>query len=754
MKSGSFARVVVAILSVAAVSHADFAPAPFPEISLYENAVLPAALEQLQQLADILDRRRLPITTDNGPVGKKLQEWAAEGTAAGLAGDWYDNRDRDHSRFRVEKYPQLRRVEYSAFDRATNRDWAAQLVTHDQVVFGNSSTSAPAPQGGSNPRYYYGLGEGLRFLEAQYRSNNLYVYPEHQDHDPGRFGDGGWGDLYPTNTPCLLISQGSSGTDQPFLDAIAVALAALRPEVKAELIGRGMLMPTVQMLLRRSLKTVQSEDDYLSAKAHPTVFEGSQLDSLRLAEMAHALTPDTLPPLVQLRLVESDSATRGRDFFEAAGSEDLGRTPSVIARVFRAAEYRRRCVVSAAASVDPREQPLTFRWVLLRGDPAHVRLTPHDAECEIVWDYHERAAIAPGAALESNRVDIGVFASNGRQWSAPAFVTSFTLDTEARTYDESGRLLEIGYGMGEAGVEVADWPIFIGALTESELPEWPLTPAQRTSLAALAENMRRAKAEADTAAKAREAAEKAKREAPPDQREAAEATLQAAIKASDTANRTRDELPNTTPDGFGEPIKSWLAKAFRERVHDTAHYLSAATYPAAGEADLKRLITLGIVREIAGGGIEPLPVRTTGASIVERLSDFQREQIARWDAALTAATPGLRATYRTNLVDFRLTAPRAWRDVYHYDSAGRRTGWTRYDTGGPFEFTADGALVESRDAQSRPKTARLVDYTRDRGMDGALRWTAGPAILDYEYTGPEDLLGHIARRESTPPPGP
>ena len=100
--------------------------------------------------------------------------------------------------------------------------------------FGLRSPSAtpqppPAHLGGSNPRAYYVSFYGTLFLYNQYTRNNLYIYPEHHDHDPGHSGvffpnplnhairDEGYGDLYPTNTPYLIISQGSSGSDQPFM---------------------------------------------------------------------------------------------------------------------------------------------------------------------------------------------------------------------------------------------------------------------------------------------------------------------------------------------------------------------------------------------------------------------------------------------------------------------------------------------------------------------------------------------------------
>ncbi|MEP6827123.1 MAG: hypothetical protein ABJA10_03530, partial [Aestuariivirga sp.] len=56
----------------------------------------------------------------------------------------------------------------------------------------------------------------------------------------------------------------------------------LKGDVKQKLIESHWLMEVVQMLLRRSQKSVQTEDDYYSGKAHPVVFQGSELDVLRM----------------------------------------------------------------------------------------------------------------------------------------------------------------------------------------------------------------------------------------------------------------------------------------------------------------------------------------------------------------------------------------------------------------------------------------------------------------------------------------
>jgi hypothetical protein len=68
--------------------------------------------------------RKKPITTDGGEVGKLLRAWWKEGTAAGNVGDWYDNRDGDHSPLGLAPWPQMRAVKYSDDEIKRRRHWA------------------------------------------------------------------------------------------------------------------------------------------------------------------------------------------------------------------------------------------------------------------------------------------------------------------------------------------------------------------------------------------------------------------------------------------------------------------------------------------------------------------------------------------------------------------------------------------------------------------------------------------------------
>ncbi|MHC4400239.1 MAG: tetratricopeptide repeat protein [Planctomycetota bacterium] len=403
-----------------------------------------------------------PMTGRFQGIAALLAEWKAEGTVAGNRGDLYDNHDSDHSNMHYEWFPELTRIEFGEDPKARSHHHGLQTrFLYNGVTIGNSSSAVTHGLfWRSLPRLALANPRSAALLYVQYRKNHLYVYPEHRDHDPGHNGkDGGYGDVFLANTPYLIISQGSSGSDRAFLDALAATLAAFRPEVKSELARAGTLMPTVQMIFRFSNQPVTRINDYLTGKAHPTVFDRHQLDPLKMVRFAHGITRDRLPPLVRLKVVEEDQPVQGRDYFAPGKGEVLFNTPCAVARVVRTVRYYRRIVVSAEPSTDPNNRPLTYHWPVLRGDAERIEVNPLNeagSVVELLIPYHQRAPVAPRSSLESNRVDVGAFVHNGVYYSAPAFVTFFFLDNEKRVYDDENRILVVDYADPEAGNNYVD----------------------------------------------------------------------------------------------------------------------------------------------------------------------------------------------------------------------------------------------------------------------------------------------------------
>lgn len=391
------------------------------------------------------------VTTRTDEAGRLLNEWFAAGTAAGHAGDYYDNRDAGHSPLDLAIFPLLRPLPYLDSQREEKKDYGPPGEIRPETVIGNASLSGPAVGGASIPRILTSTRDGLAYLRTQYLANQLYVFPEHQDHDAAGEGLSGYGDLYAVNSPYLIISQGSSGSDQPLLRAVAMTLASFRPEVKETLRRQKLLMPVVQQILRTSLRSVQNREDYLTAVAHPSVFDAGLLDEEKMMRSAQAMTMQTLPPLFHLELVRESPAPRpGIDFFEGSGhdSESLADQGMVIARVIRGMEREREITVRVARVQEWAGRPLQIHWRVLRGDEASVTLTRSETapEATIRVRWNQPGWDVPGSpGLRSRRIEIGVFADDGERYSPPCFITFYFLPNEVRRYDEQDRIAETDY---------------------------------------------------------------------------------------------------------------------------------------------------------------------------------------------------------------------------------------------------------------------------------------------------------------------
>ena len=120
-------------------------------------------------------------------------------------------------------------------------------------------------------------------------------------------------------------------------------------------------------------------------------------------------------------------------------------------------------VVSAESSIDLYGRDLSYHWKVLKRDRGKISIKPLNAAgsvVEIRIAFHKRQPSADKKHFVSNRIEIGVFVRAGEYYSAPGFITSFSLDNEARTYDEQERIIEIGYGMGNTAIEIK-WDISI-----------------------------------------------------------------------------------------------------------------------------------------------------------------------------------------------------------------------------------------------------------------------------------------------------
>lgn len=721
------------------------------------------------------------VCLGRGKLCEWLNGWYQAGKIAGNNRDWYDNRDGGHSMLNLKQFPQISVVQYTEDEKSRKLHWGAQRRILKQITIGNSSTSANVRKGGSNPRaHYYTRSIGLKFLYLQYRNSNLYIYPEHRDHDPGHNGRPGYGDLYPTNTPYTVISQGSSGSDKVFVNAFVKTLAAFRPPVKEKLYQTGLLMPTLQMIFRSCNKNILNKKEYLAGKAHPTVFSGRNVDPLAMVEKARRIKLKEIPPLIQLKVIEEDRAVQGMDYFEADGSEKLADTPSVIARIFRRSAYKMRLVISAEKSMDINDRPLTYHWVVLRGDTKKISINPQDdgAAAELIVAYSPRQPISKDAAIDSNRVDIGVFADNGTWYSAPGFVTIFFLDNEVRTYDSKNRIKDIYYAASDTGIgyatstvekalhkgyDIFDWHALFRSLSVNQddfsshllkkqfyagaiefLSKSALKYEETDKkMIELRKKMKSVKAiikeHQDYLKQSKKELESAKiqhgKHNTPSTREKlkkAESLIDKAKKRAENLKQQNDRLRKeekkletvlteiflTEKIALKNTVKGSIEDSLNRVKEDLNLYVRY-------KKDIDRLVQSAnrkiknrfekAKKTLGGFGLDIKTLSESSNSL--KVSRSDKNLIEEFNIVVmnNLLFPHfLKAKNTKNFVDQLLTTQKSWRDVYHYSSDGVMKGWTRYDGQTEKEYTPAGNIVIERDKKGFVTKTQSVRYVIDQ----------------------------------------
>lgn len=341
-------------------------------------------------------------------AGVKL---ASSSSPTNNTGDLYFNRDGLHSVLKLADFPGVTPVRLDEEGIRRGMDLNMPDIVFPYPVFGNCSRAmVSGPYWRSLPRSVMtGETHRLRTMAKLYLSNQTWVFPSNADTAPV----GTNGDVFASIAPYWMVSAGRSYSDQKYLRAALTASAAFREDVKAELVRRGMLAPVIQTLIRKSLPSVKTEDDYLTAKAHPSALPSSGADIARLKKSAAALTVEAIAPLAPLT-VEMAPVKKRPDFPEITYASAFA-----WAFVLRAGERVRSFRIKAHGAADE------FRFVKTHGDGVKVlveKLSPCEAKVTI-----DKKGMSP-----TNRVDITVVARNkSSSWGAPSYVSFAVVDPDA-----------------------------------------------------------------------------------------------------------------------------------------------------------------------------------------------------------------------------------------------------------------------------------------------------------------------------------
>lgn len=346
------------------------------------------------------------------PACPYVRELYESGRGAGNFGDFYDNRDDAHAEINKNMFlqvtimPRLGRGGYRGNGHP------------NQITLGNASLAFGTDLWRSTPRDLTFDQPTIDGLYQQYtKGNSRYFYPEHLDYDEV--------DHFHAHVPMMGVSQGSSASETDELQRFFAMLAALRPDTKKALRDAGLLFPTLEMLNRRV--RVDSSAEYLTGQAHRIALDNTSR-SLEMSKAAQSIAPNCVPPMAQIEVVE-DTYTEAR--------ERHFQSPTSISRIYRGMQGTKRLRISAQKSYDLNSLPLTYHWSVLQGG-AYVRISKLNASgslADIEIRYHPQYEIdSPSGKKRTNRVDVALFVKNRCWYSAPAVVSSFTLNNEDRKY--------------------------------------------------------------------------------------------------------------------------------------------------------------------------------------------------------------------------------------------------------------------------------------------------------------------------------
>ncbi len=349
---------------------------------------------------------------DDGCFVAKMK--LAPGKSGGNAGDLYMNRDGNHSRIVVTNYSGLTEVRLDQEGRARHLDLDFPNIKFPYPVFGNCSRAY------LHPVFWRSIPRALMTSDARrlttmaslYLSNQIWVFPANADCPPV----GTNGDVFASVAPYWIVTQGRSWSDRYYLDAALEVSRTLDPATKRDIVSRRLLAPTIMTLIRKSLKGVKSEDDYLTDAAHPTCMPPAGLDLARLKRLSREMRAATVPPLVKI-------ARFGAPVGEKPPAPEVTYvTPFAAAVILRSADERRMfdLVFSGAKEI-------TCRIV---HDPAGA------ARIIAQKDGTVRLSVDRTTLRGTERVDVAAFGRNdGTGWGAPAYVSFSTVDADASYYD-------------------------------------------------------------------------------------------------------------------------------------------------------------------------------------------------------------------------------------------------------------------------------------------------------------------------------
>ena len=363
----------------------------------------------------VLSEHNLSWDFDSGAFVAHLRldgEWID-----GNTGDLYFNRDANHSVLARRDFPGVTPVAVDAACAAKGAGLDFPNMFFSHPVFGNCSRALVAgPAWRSLPRALMtSERRRLKHIEKFYLSNQVWVFPAVFDCPPA----GTNGDVFASVAPYWIATQGKSWSDQYYLRAALEISRSLKPEVKKAIVAKGLLAPTVQAILRKSLLSVRTPEDYLTPLAHPTAFPANGLDMVRLRAMAAAMKESDVPPAAKIESVAFASLLSG----DSVKGELTYATSCAWGIVLRRPDEERTFVIRAKGADE-------YAFRVVHGAQGAAKIGAAHRNAAIV-------SVSRNLLSPTNRVDVAVFGRKiGGEWGAPAFVSFAVQDPADGCYTD------------------------------------------------------------------------------------------------------------------------------------------------------------------------------------------------------------------------------------------------------------------------------------------------------------------------------
>ncbi len=371
--------------------------------------------------AQISITRREPPLDPCGGAGTRdcVTNLALAGSAAGWTGLSYHDMDDGHAAYDTSA---MVGIESKINHLGVGADpWHRDEA---RIVVANQSEAYVGAEGTwSIPR-----GIEIGGLEELWEESKIFLWPEHRDH--------GVADFYPWMVPTLVLSQGSSGSELDEIGKLLFILGAFASaDLRSQMHEAAALMPALTMIHRRA--RVATDLEYVSAAAHPAAFMDAASDVSGIT-LAQAVRAEEIPPVANVSIEEETVPATWDDAGFAPILEGIyarAWAPPAAPAASPAGTFE--AVVDLEGSLDANGRRLVFFASLVRGDPAHARVTRIDRSrfrVDFEWP-EDHAEVVAGQSRTSRRATFAFFAHNGVWLSAPAFVSIFGADPYAPAPD-------------------------------------------------------------------------------------------------------------------------------------------------------------------------------------------------------------------------------------------------------------------------------------------------------------------------------